>query len=186
MRLITLAFCFCLLALGLPAARAQNLVTDPGFEDCERHGHVPPGWSNPDSQFACGENPRTGQWGAETNVRNSDTLSQTIATVAGDLYEFSFWVRNNGADGEFSASFDGAPVLDIVSDPPTTGYVPEDFTVTASGTSTVIAFTANSSSQDWDVDDVIVTDLSLPEPASLTLLIVAMVTLAGVRRSRRR
>jgi hypothetical protein len=181
MRLITLAFCFCLLALGLPAARAQNLVTDPGFEDCIRHGHVPPGWSNPDSQFACGQNPRTGQWESETNDPNPDTLSQTIATVAGDLYEFSFWVRNNGADGEFSASFDGAPVLDIVSDT-TTGYVLEDFTVTASGISTVIAFTANSSNQDWDVDDVIVTDLSVPEPASLTLFGVGLVGLFVRRR----
>jgi hypothetical protein len=81
-----------------------NLISDPGFESCTTAGSAPPpGWTG--SAF-CGLTPHSGMWSANFNS-GSFTLSQSIATTAGDKYDFSFWLITIGPaiPNSFTASF---------------------------------------------------------------------------------
>jgi hypothetical protein len=70
-----------------------NLVTDPGFESCTIFGDRPPGWIS--AGVICSTvagNVHSGSWAADFTDQNGNgmaTLSQSIATTAGDMYEFS-------------------------------------------------------------------------------------------------
>lgn len=158
-----------------------NLVTDPGFESCPTLP-PPPGWSG---TAGCNVFSHTGSFAA--GFEGSSNLSQSIPTTAGTMYDFSFWV--SGIDlvtpTQFTASFGGNQVLDLVNVTPTT-YTFEDFTVTATAASTTLDFTAASSNAAWLLDDVSVTAVTpaVPEPASLGLFAVAVLGLAAVHRRR--
>jgi hypothetical protein len=159
-----------LLAASALPARA-NLITDPGFESCANIGNASPGWTASSRNDDCGTNSHTGNWDEDLTGATT-TLSQTITTITGDNYDFSFWLLKSAGSPDFlTASFGSDEVLDLVN-PANFGYTLEDFTVTATGTSTTIAFGSLSNTGLWALDDVSVTDLgpSTPEPASLLLM----------------
>ena len=175
-----------LLAASVVPARA-NLITDPGFESCTSTGFLPPpppGWTASSSSVYCAPDSHTGSYAADLGGE----LSQTITTITGDNYDFSFWLINNASSPDFfTASFGSDEVFDSVN-PATFGYTLEDFTVTATGASTTIEFDGASAGGGWAVDDVSVTDLgpSTPEPASLILLASGLLVITWrFRRGRR-
>ncbi len=168
-------------------ARANNLVTDPGFEDCggiAGVGNPPPGWSA-SGAAACEANPHSGSSDADPFVDELSTLSQDISTTVGDSYDFSFWLKGFVVTPDFfTASFGSDEVLDLV-DPADFGYTLEDFTVTATaGTSTTIEFEGNGNGGLWALDDVSVTDLgpAAPEPGSVALVAAGLLGLWEFRR----
>jgi hypothetical protein len=159
-----------LLAASVVPARA-NLITDPGFESCTSLGAAPPGWTRSSANAFCSENFHTGVWNADF-VSGTTTLSQTITTITGDNYDFSFWVQPNAVTPDFfTASFGSNEVLDLVN-LSLSPYTLEDFPVTATGTSTTIEFSEETNGTPWSLDDVSVTDKgpAAPEPASLLLM----------------
>jgi hypothetical protein len=106
-----------LLIASASPARA-NLVTDPGFESCSTLGSSPPpDWSG---TATCSNIAHSGSFGA-LFLSGSQTLSQSIATTAGDRYDFSFWLLNNNLPGNpnsFTASFGSGTVLDLTNASP--------------------------------------------------------------------
>ena len=173
-----------LLAASAVPARA-NLITNPGFESCTFPINTyPTGWTETGS-VSC--SPGTVHTGNYTAVLPTDsTLSQTITTVAGENYDFSFWLLTEiSSPSSITGSFGGDEVLDLVN-PASFGYTLEDFSVTATGTSTTIAFSTTGSGGGSAIDDVSVTDLgpATPEPASLLLLASGLLAIAWRFRHR--
>jgi large repetitive protein len=158
-----------LLAASVVPARA-NLITDPGFESCTSIDTAAPGWTESSASNFCDTSPHTGTYD-NTFFGASSTLSQTIPTVTGDNYDFSFWLKAGGSPFTFTASFGSDEILDLVN-PGSFGYKLEDFTVTAAGTSTAISFSGSGAEGAWNLDDVSATDQTpaTPEPASLVLM----------------
>jgi hypothetical protein len=178
------ALALALLSTGVIPAHA-NLVVDPGFESCP--ATPPPGWSA-SPQAACNTHAHTGSWAAAFEL--TSTLSQSISTIPGTTYDFSFWV--SGIDlvtpDQFTASFGSSQVLNLVNVTPTT-YTFEDFTASATAASTTIGFagTAPTGGGGWLVDDVSVTAVTpAPEPASLTLLAAGLLGFGAIRRRQSR
>lgn len=175
--ILTLAI---LLAAGAIPARA-NLIVDPGFESCVTPGDAPPGWTASSADAYCSNfNTHGGSWSGEF-MGTASSLSQTITTTAGDNYDFSFWLRQGPCNPDFfTASFGSDEVLDLTGVCHFVDYAQQDFTVTATWTSTTIQFDAETGSGVWNIDNVSVTDLgpSTPEPASVVLLASGLLAIA--------
>jgi len=113
----------------------------------------------------CGHNPRLGAWDADFHGGSAPTLSQTISTIPGHDYEFSFWLRPGVIPNSFQASFGGTTVLTL-TDAPSSGYIFERFIVAATSAATTIAFTATGAivGADWSLDRVSVQDVGTSSP----------------------
>jgi hypothetical protein len=162
-----------LVALGvLPVALAQaNIILDPGFESCSANFTVPPNWNDTDVNIAfCDGNKHSGTFDADF-IGSPGTLSQDIATTIGDTYDFQFWLKSPAASGTFSASFGSNQVFSTTTG--TGSYIFEDFTVTATSTTTTVSFTGSANGDVWSLDDISVTDLA-PEPSTWLLSSLAL------------
>jgi len=109
---------------------------------------------------------------------NSTTLSETIVTIPGVLYQISWYLAQDTAPGAtysnlFSASF-GATLLTNLTAVPAQGYTPYTFSVTAETASTVLSFTLGDDLGEFLLDDVVVSAAgSTPEPGTWFLLLGA-------------
>jgi flagellin len=117
-------------------------------------------------------------------VGSLGTMSQTIATTAGQSYTFSWWLASDGDfANEFDASWNGTQVFDH-QDIPVQGYVEYSFTVQATGSSTVIEFSYRDDPGYLSLDDVSVTGSisaqSVPEPSSAVLACIGTLMIVAV------
>jgi hypothetical protein len=117
-------------------------------------------------------------------VGSLGSMSQTIATTAGQSYIFSWWMASDGDfANQFSATWNGAQVFDQ-QDIPVQGYVEDSFTVQATGSSTVIQFSYRDDPGYLSLDSVSVTAaisaLSVPEPSSAVLACLGTLMMVAV------
>jgi hypothetical protein len=163
-----------------------NLVANGGFESCTTEDSAPPpGWSG---TAECDHfNPDTGNWAALFLPEDvgSRTLSQTIATIPGSSYDFSFSLSFNGTDipADLAAFFGADEVFNLVIPDHASAfdYVLEDFRVVASAPSTTISFVIDPGDGAAWVDDVSAT--SVPEPATWVMMLLSAVALASLKGS---
>ena len=74
------------------------------------------------------------------SVGSDGSLSQDIATQAGQVYIVDFWLSNGGGtQNDFTASWDGTPLL-ALNNAPASGYTEYKFAVTATGPTTHLEF----------------------------------------------
>jgi hypothetical protein len=96
------------------------------------------------------------------SMGSDGTLSQTIATTAGQTYTLSFWLKNNAAGpNDFSAIWNGQKLLSL-SNSTAFGYTEYTYTVTAAGSSTVLEFSGRQDPSHWDIDNISLTANGAP------------------------
>ena len=98
------------------------------------------------------------------SVGSDGTLSQTIATTAGQTYTLSFWLQNEAAGtNDFRAIWNGQTLLSL-SNAAQSGYTEYTYTVTATGSTTTLEFSAANGPSQWDLDNISLTANSTPPP----------------------
>jgi hypothetical protein len=181
---------YAVLLLGSANLFADDLVTNGGFDTGDFAGWTAvSAASGSDFFVSCSDfyahTPNCfAAFGAVAG--QNDSISQTLSTVAGVDYTFSFWVSQADANGQFEAFWDGTQLLDLTgahNNAP--NYYHYLFSETATSTNTVIAFAANTPPGYYYLDDVSVV-APTPESSCITLLVPALLGMAGIIRRQRR
>jgi hypothetical protein len=98
------------------------------------------------------------------------SLSQTLPTVAGQLYDLSFFMDNpvGGGTNQFEVNWDGTPLFnqEFVPQMPWTNVV---FTVYATNTPTILEFVVRNDPDYFGLDDISVTPVTPPVFSSASL-----------------
>ena len=88
------------------------------------------------------------------SVGSDGALSQTIATTAGQTYRLSFWLQNEASGAnDFKAIWNGQTLLSLAN-AAQSGYTQYNYTVTATGSSSTLQFSARNDPSHWDLDNI--------------------------------
>jgi len=177
------------LASAALSAHAQNLVTNPGFETGDFSGWTQWGdtsFSGVSTSSPDGTPPHSGNFLSYYGPTGSmGGIQQNIGgTIAGNLYNISFWLANSDASGNNAASvtFGSTTLLSLTGSP---AFSFTQFTynnVAASSNNALLQFGFFNPPLYWDLDDVSVT--AVPEPGTLGLIALGALGLVGAFRKR--
>ncbi|MCX5807643.1 MAG: hypothetical protein NT010_16510 [Proteobacteria bacterium] len=203
-RLLTILFfvTLCVITGGIACA---NLVTNGNFQTIMYGSDgteiIAPswdGWSRTDaghgSNYYIGGIPGPSMYQAvfAGPGPDSDSIGQTIQTVAGKSYSFSFWLaqpydlNNNYSPGSLKAYWNETPVLDI-TEAVQLGWTEYIYTVLATGSSSTIAFSGRANTR-WDdargyfLTAIDVSPTAVPIPGPMALLGSGLFSLMALRR----
>jgi len=172
-------------ALALAAPARADLIVNGGFETGDFTGWTTGANSFPEYIVTSPVN--SGNYAAQIAgySRNPDTLSQTVATTAGEAYTLSFarFISNGTPTTSLVVDWDGAPVYSELDTGPYNVYQDLSVNVTGTGSDTLEFITANDPAYTY-LDDVSLTPTPEPAPMLAGLLVGGLGLLA--RRFRRR
>jgi len=166
---------------------AQNLLTNGSFETGTFSGWTQGGNSGFDGVFCPGGAPDGNCQAFFGAIGSNSTLSQTVNTQLGALYNLSFWFDPDGnTPSFFDVSWGGTSLFSVTNsaDDPYTLKTFQDLVGQAG--STTLTFTFRDDPGFQFLDDVRVTSVT-PEPATMSLMATGLVGIvgAGLRRRKR-
>jgi hypothetical protein len=182
--LITAAIGAASLALTTPAVAD---VTNGGFETGDFTG-----WTQAGNEGFTGVDsatPHSGTFGAFFGpIGSTGSITQTLATTAGQNYTISFWLANEGGvvetdQNSFQALF-GGNILMTLTNAPASEYTLYTLAGTASGASTDLTFEFRNDLSFWDLDDVQAVEGAVPEPSTWAMILLGFGAIGfAIRRS---
>jgi hypothetical protein len=170
-----------------PLSAPVNLVTNGSFETGDFTGWDQFGdtsFTFVTTELAAG-GPTDGDWHAAFGPLDPSGgfIVQTIATIPGKRYTFSFDLANlGGTPNAFGAIWDGSFVA-LAGDLPAFDYGSFSIPVTASGTATLIGFGFYNEPSFFLLDNVSVTGV-IPEPATWAMMIAGFGLVGSALRRR--
>lgn len=175
--------------IGVAVQARANLLVNGDFETGDFSGWTAS--TDPVFDGVDGQNPQAGSFAAFFGSTAGSTISQTIATTPGGLFQVDFWLQTeadvNGvsAPNQFEFDWDGVAAMTLVDAAAGNSYTHYSFTLAATTSSTTISFYFLSVPAFWDFDTVSVTPgAAAPEPGSLALVGLACALAAIARRKR--
>src|SRR5262249_55636393 len=91
------------------------------------------------------------------SMGSDGTLTQTIATTPGQTYTLSFWLQNDTAgNNDFAAVWNGQKLLSLAN-ASQFGYTQYTYTVTATGSTSTLQFSAKNDPSEFLLDNVALT-----------------------------
>jgi hypothetical protein len=106
-------------------------------------------------------------------------LGQTFSTVAGQTYDLTFFLQADGGPGTFTTDINNVQV-GSVSVNGATDWTLYDLSFTATGASTQLDFLISNDPSFFEL-----TDVNVPEPSTLALMLVGVAGLVGYGMRRR-
>lgn len=175
---------FALASFGVLAASAGavNIVSNGSFETGDFSSWTLVG--NPVNNFVDTGFASDGTFSAWLGeVAGTGTLTQTLSTVVGQAYTFSFDFAGDGdSPSSFAAAFGSNTVLSVLNPAFDLNYNTYSYTVTATSALTDVQFTFQDDVFFVNLDNVQVSAQAVPEPASLVALGMGAVALIRGRR----
>ena len=166
------------------ASVGQNIVQNGGFET----GNFT-AWTESDTSgftSVSSSAAHSGTYGVAGGAYlTTGYASQSLATVPGQTYQFSFWLADaaSGSTETFQASWNGTVVYSLSNPSSALGWSNKTFIVTATSANTTIQFAMRNDPSYFYLDDVSVTPIKLPvilqQPVSQTNLIGSNVVFAA-------
>ena len=171
----SLAFAALVAAL-VPAASAQNLVNNPGFETGDFTGWTQVGGD------VLRDDPHSGTFEASFSTA-SGALAQTLNTTPNTNYTVGFFLRNSGSiAGSFQVLLGTSVLTNLTINPGAYQEFTYNATTSALPGASVLTFQFADPGTTLHLDDVSVVQ-AVPEPASLAAL--GLGALAVLKRRKR-
>ena len=169
-----------MLSLGTTSAFALNLITNGGFETGDFTGWV----KNGTYMYVNGNYPLSGSFSAKMGTSGTlGSLSQTINTLPGFLYELTFGLATSGGTpSEFHALVNGTSLFSTANDG-NSPYSLISLFFTAGASPTEITFLERNDIGAYFLDNVSADLAPVPEPSTLLLLGIGLLG-AGFLRKR--
>ena len=170
-------------------AAGPELVSNGDFETGDFSGWTETPLNGATLYGVDGLGPHNGSYAAYFGALDPyDTISQTIATVAGTSYTVSFYLDNSdSAAGEagFVGKFGSTTFISLTDADADFDFKPFSFTVTATSASTLLSFAGYNTHWYYTFDDVSVKAITaaVPEPSTYALMALG---LAGIGFAARR
>ena len=171
---------------GTSVHAAFELVTNGGFETGDFTGWTTvdaPGLTSMYGVDTAG--PHSGSYSAffGGSGPGRDSISQTLATVAGQPYLLSFSFDNGGGTtaGSFTASLGGTTVYTAPST--SFAFAPVSFLFNATTNNSVLTFSGFNTTGFYTLDNVSIA--AVPEPETYALFMLGLLTVGAWSRRRR-
>lgn len=169
------------------SANAAELVTNGSFETGALSGWTHTGNLGQSSVVPSSLN--GGSFAYRNGAVGSDgIISQTVATVAGQPYDYSFWLSNyRSGINDFTASLGGV-VLQSFINSPAFAYTLFTGSVVATSSNATLSFAFRQDPSAWEINDISLAGGAggVPEPASWALMLTGFLGAGGAIRANRR